>query len=284
MSKLVSQSQTGLATCDAHLLIVEDNVVNQRVATRMLEKLGCRVDVAVNGQEAVEATARGGYDLVFMDCQMPVMDGYDATRSIRQREKQSGQHLPIIAMTANAMPGDREKCLDAGMDDYLSKPVDPDRLLAMLRQWLPEPSSQSSGAATGQELNDEVVDPSIIDADAFDALLALCDVDETPEILCEILEAFVDDTAMQLTALREAAALNDAGLIERSAHALKSSSSNVAALRMSELCLTLQTMGRSGTVDGAMVHIQQLEDEFATVREVFEQECLRRRAAHTGLA
>ncbi len=175
MSKLIAQSQAFLATYGTHLLIVEDNVVNQRVATRMLEKLGCHVDVAVNGQEAIEATAHGTYDLVFMDCQMPVMGGYEATRSIRLREGRTGLHLPIIAMTANAMPGDREKCLDAGMDDYLSKPVDHDRLLTLLQKWLPERSLPSNTQAEfetdSQETAGDAAGPPIIDADVFNDLL-----------------------------------------------------------------------------------------------------------------
>ena len=110
-------------------------MVNQKVAVRLLEKLGCRVDVAANGLEAVELLAELAYDLVFMDCQMPEMDGFEATRTIRQREASSGHHVPIIAMTANAMQGDSEQCLAAGMDDYLSKPVSFEALAAAARKW-----------------------------------------------------------------------------------------------------------------------------------------------------
>ena len=117
------------------MLVVEDNVVNQKVAVRLLEKLGCRVDVAANGLEAVELLAELAYDVVFMDCQMPEMDGFEATRTIRQREASSGHHVPIIAMTANAMQGDSEQCLAAGMDDYLSKPVSFEALAAAARKW-----------------------------------------------------------------------------------------------------------------------------------------------------
>ena len=117
------------------VLVAEDNVVNQKVAVRLLEKLGCQVDVVANGLEALEALAQCPYDLVLMDCQMPEMDGYAATAAIRVREQQTGRHIPIVAMTANAMQGDRESCLDAGMDDYVSKPVQSSAMLAMIRKW-----------------------------------------------------------------------------------------------------------------------------------------------------
>jgi CheY-like chemotaxis protein len=129
--------------------VVEDNVVNQKVAVRLLEKLGCRVDVAANGLEAVGLLAELAYDVVFMDRQMPEMDGFEATRTIRQREASSGLHVPIIAMTANAMQGDSELCLAAGMDDYLSKPVSFQALATAARKWaVASPQRPSQAFAT----------------------------------------------------------------------------------------------------------------------------------------
>ena len=126
-----------------HLLVVEDNVVNQRVAVRMLEMQGHRVDLVANGEEAVRAVSQGRYDAVFMDCQMPIMDGYDATRAIRAAEGPI-RHTPIIAMTAGALLGDAEKCLSAGMDDYLAKPVDFDELILKVHRWVPPRSDAPS--------------------------------------------------------------------------------------------------------------------------------------------
>ncbi len=126
------------------VLLAEDSEVTQKVAARMLEQFGCRVDVVSNGHEAVEAMSRLPYDCIFMDCQMPEMDGYEATAAIRVQEADSGGHVPIIAMTANAMQGDRERCLEAGMDDYVSKPVRSAKLAPMLEKWAPSPVDVSS--------------------------------------------------------------------------------------------------------------------------------------------
>lgn len=142
-----------VTTSDGHLgqvLVVEDNLINQRVSQAMLQRLGFKVDIANNGEEGVAKWASGDYDAIIMDCQMPVLDGYSATEQIRQREQEEGhlgrRRMPIIALTAHCMPYDRQKCLDSGMDDYLTKPVAVGDLGATLLRWIshPEPELAAS--------------------------------------------------------------------------------------------------------------------------------------------
>jgi len=136
-----SEPRPAIERMDARVLIAEDNPTNQRVAQRLLQNLGYQTDIAADGREAVEAMRRGGYDLVLMDCQMPEMDGFAATAAIRRLEAGTGRRMPIIALTANALDGEREQCLEKGMDDYLSKPVRKDRLSEMLGRWIPKRQS-----------------------------------------------------------------------------------------------------------------------------------------------
>jgi CheY-like chemotaxis protein/HPt (histidine-containing phosphotransfer) domain-containing protein len=260
----------------ARVLVVEDNVVNQQVAQRLLAKLGCRVDVAANGQEAVTVLARLAYDVVLMDCQMPEMDGFTATAAIREREAATGQHVPIIAMTANAMQGDRERCLAAGMDDYISKPVQADELVATLRKWILSPAAAavSPPMVTAEPAPagiSEASSPALNPA-AFAALKGLGG-DDDPTFLLGIIEQFVQDASIHLATIHVAAGTGDAAALERAAHTLKSTSASMGALRMAALCHALQELGRAGSVAEAMGPIEQLVSEFERVRQALAQEC-----------
>jgi signal transduction histidine kinase/DNA-binding response OmpR family regulator/HPt (histidine-containing phosphotransfer) domain-containing protein len=261
----------------ARVLVVEDNVINQKVAVRLLEKLGCRVDVAANGCEAVNMLAQLAYDVIFMDCQMPEMDGFAATAAIRQHEASTGQHVLIIAMTANAMQGDRERCLAAGMDDYISKPVTLGDLAPRLQQWtLPttEAASRSGAIATAvpEPTDTSVAQSPALNPEVFAVLKALGG-DADPMFLLVVVEQFVRDAAAYITTLHVAADTGDTMALEQAAHTLKSTSATIGALGMSALCCELQGLGRAGTVTGAATYIAQLMDEFERVRQALAQAC-----------
>jgi CheY-like chemotaxis protein/HPt (histidine-containing phosphotransfer) domain-containing protein len=222
------------------------------VAVHMLRRFGAQADVAANGLEAVEALSRIRYDLVLMDCQMPEMDGYAATRAIRDAEAASGLRTPIVAMTANAMQGDREKCLQAGMDDYLAKPVKGAELKAMLDRWL----------ARGEGSTE-----SPLDAARF-ATLREVDAEGSDGFLQELIAKFVDEEApSRLHALRQSVTAADAVALARAAHSLKGSAGTLGATGMVSLCLQIEARGKAGSLEGAAGLLDRLEAEFRRVRE-----------------
>ena len=230
----------------ARVLVVEDNVFNQRVAAEMLRKLGCRVDVAANGREAVDMIQTFPYDLVFMDCQMPEMDGYEATAEIRLLEPQI-KHVPIIAMTANAMQGDRERCLDAGMDDYVSKPVRMDYLTGVLNKYLERPG--------------QLEDSGAINAKVFNSLWEILG-DEAPELT----RAYINETAGLLSVMKQALDRSDWADVEKSAHTLKGSSATIGAGELAEICQQLQASVQAQNLGRASERLMELENRFALVK------------------
>jgi len=236
---------------DARVLLVEDNVVNQQVASRLLAAFGLNAQIAVNGLVAVERAKSEPFDLVFMDCQMPLMDGYQAARAIREWEREAGRpRIPIVAMTANAMQGDREKCLEAGMDDYVAKPVKRDSLSAALSRWLtgrlsPESSMRESDKGVGDEL---------LDMAAFEQLRELFDGDPTP-----VIESYFQDSADQLDVMANAIAQTDLAVLDRSAHSLKASSRSVGALVVARIAADIETLARdSGSLEDAKALVASL--------------------------
>ena len=252
---------------DARVLVAEDNIVNQKVAQRMLEKLGCQVQVVANGKEAVEILELIHFDLVFMDCQMPQMDGYEATAEIRQRESGS-RHIPIIAFTAHTMRGDRERCLAAGMDDYIPKPVKSADLRRVLQEWQGR-ATAAPPAEQGPEENKE--SEASVDQAVLDRLRELNE-DGEPDIVTELIDLFLRDTPPRLAALKDAIQEGDAQALSQTAHTLKGSSSNMGATRLAALNAELQSKASDGALKDASRLLAQLDNEFERVRHVLESE------------
>ncbi len=253
------------------VLLAEDNLVNRELAAAMLEAVDLEVVLAADGREAVEAVAKGGIDLVLMDCQMPEMDGFEATRAIRAAEAPGTTRLPIVALTANAMEGDRERCLGCGMDDYLSKPFKSPQLYLILARWLPagEPRPKRTEP-----------DPAPIRSAALAAAAKTLEINAIAQIraaggtdadrlLEKVLRLYCDSVPQMLKSMQEAAGKGDCVALQRAAHALKSSSHNVGALRFAQLCRDLETAARSGQI--RFDRLAALEFEFDSVRRALER-------------
>jgi CheY-like chemotaxis protein len=237
------------AQLDATILVVEDNPVNQELAAHMLQHLGCRATVARNGREAVSMTENTAYDAVLMDCQMPEMDGFEATATIRQREasQRAERRLPIVALTAGAVEGDRDKCLAAGMNDYLSKPFSLDQLEEVLRRWLPAvPSTKPH-----------------VDAQVIESMLVLGGGGR--DLLAKMIELFVRDAPERLAAIRQSMGRGDARAVAAAAHAFKSSSANLGAAALSEMCKRLERECGGGALAASQPLVEAIEGEYAYV-------------------
>jgi PAS domain S-box-containing protein len=247
-----SRAPTGTTGPRGRLLLVEDNPTNQLVATRMLAKLGYEVDVANNGREAVEVAEGPAYQAILMDCQMPEMDGYQATAAIRRHEGDA-RHTPIIAMTAAAMEGDREVCLAAGMDDYVSKPVRAEALAAILDHWIVDTAESAD------------VDGNVIDAERFGEVRDLDDGDG--EVLRELVAAFLDDASTQVARLHDAAAEGDPEVIERLAHGLKGASASMGAVGLAALCAHVESLARGRIIADVPALADELDVELRRVRD-----------------
>ncbi len=256
---------------EGRVLLVEDNSVNQQVTLGMLEAIGCQADAVGDGVEALEAIARERYDLVLMDCQMPVMDGYEATRVLRDRERASGEgHLPVVALTANALPGDSNRCLNAGMDDYLSKPFTIQKLHGVAAKWIrrdeaPEPGGDLS---TPQDPAGAAHDKSSpIDQAVLDGIRVL-DSNGAKGLLGKVLSLFLSDSPKLVEEILSAAGKGERESVRRAAHTLKSSSANVGATNLSTLCRKVEEMAREGKMPGSGDPVLAiLEGEYRSVRE-----------------
>ncbi len=252
------------------ILLAEDNAVNQKVALRLLKKMGYRADVAANGLEVLEALERQPYDVVLMDVQMPEMDGLEASRRICERWSE-GQRPRIIAMTASAMQGDRERCLAAGMDDYISKPVRVEELINALRRCQPAPQKSNKNGASGQsaDLNQHAPAAPVIDHKVLDQLREMLEED-APGVVEELIEIFLDDTPRLLAKLRQAMASEDTKGVALAAHTLKSSSAHLGAMTLSALCEELEATGQAGSMEGVAEKVAQVEAEYERVKTALE--------------
>ena len=248
----------------------------------MLETLHCTTTGVENGIRALECLDEHSFDLILMDCQMPEMDGFTATKVIRKRERSGDDktHIPIIALTANAMAGDRERCLEAGMDDYLSKPLSLEALTTTLQQWLPaqrqnqeEPAVVEVAEATEAQVT--VKDPGRINPQALNNIRALSGGEA---LLARVIIAWLDEAPLTLAALREAVARKDADVVQAQAHKFKSSNANLGAEHLADLCLQLELLGREGQVDNTVRRLVEIEAEYEHVARVLNTEYLRKLA------
>ncbi|MCB1891086.1 MAG: response regulator [Rhodocyclaceae bacterium] len=256
-----------------HVLLAEDNAVNEVVAGAMLESFGLRVSVAQNGRQALEAVAAQAFDVVLMDCQMPEMDGFEAARRIRRREAEKGvpaaARQTIVAVTANAIEGDRERCLAAGMDDYLSKPFSKADLHALLSRWLaagkPAAADHSAPVPVGHaDVREEAVDADTIDETVLDRLAALQRPGKVG-VVEQVVGLYLDDSGRALVTLREALSRHDLAAATQHAHNLKSSSGHVGATGLSTHFAALERAARAGDADRAASLLPAAEAGYAQV-------------------
>jgi PAS domain S-box-containing protein len=239
----------------ARILLAEDNVTNQQVALGILGRLGLHADAVANGEEALRAVATIPYDLVFMDVQMPHMDGLEATAQIR---KTRGSALPIIAMTAHAMQGDRDRCFEAGMNDYITKPISPQALIEALEKWLPNAPAASAPAQEPQTA-------------VFDKAAMLARLMDDAQLARIVAEGFVKNIPEQIAALRSCLDAGDLAAAGRQAHTIKGASANVSGERLRAVASAVETAANAGQLDAVKNRVPELEAEFSRLKVAMEK-------------
>ncbi|MFH2059672.1 MAG: response regulator [Pseudomonadota bacterium] len=244
------------------VLLVEDNITNQKSQKWLLEKFGCIVDIASNGKESIQMVNKFDYNIIFMDLQMPEMDGYKATELIRKEENNS-THIPIIAMTANAMTGDREKCIETGMDDYLSKPVNNDELLKKLYMWSNSAHNEKNNG--GKKISDPSKETSRI---VFDYKNALEIYENDYEILKEIISCYLEDVPVNLENLKKAFEIKDHSTLNHIAHSLKGGASYIGAEQVRMIALKIEKKAKINDLN----HINELIKKLGVEIKLFENE------------
>jgi len=241
------------ASSEFAILLAEDNLINQKVARRLLKDMGYRVEVAANGEEAVRMVRESRYDAVLMDCQMPGMDGYSAAAEIRRGEN-GARRIPIIAMTAHVFTGDRDKCLAAGMDDYLTKPIQPEILRQTIEKWIGNVEERAGAADCGR------------DRDIFDRTALEERAEYDPALMAELIHLFLSDTPGRLAAMRKSAGQGDACMVEEEAHRLKGASANMALEQIRSAAIALEQAARTNAVPAMLRELDRLDRAFERAR------------------
>jgi CheY-like chemotaxis protein/HPt (histidine-containing phosphotransfer) domain-containing protein len=261
-----SRRRIGRSERSLHLLLTEDNAVNQKLAVRLLEKRGHSVVVANNGKEALGALQGEEFDVVLMDVQMPEMDGFEATEAIRAQERQTGGHIPIVAMTAHAMKGDRERCLEVGMDDYVSKPLQPSDLFEAVEH-LAQPTEQKRGKPlTKQKLVSQQEEASI-----FDRAAAMQIVGGDKDLIREVIDIFLNaECPALMTKICTAIEQGDTESLNRAAHSLKGAASNLAARATVDAAYQLELIGETNDLSAAGPAYDSLEQALMELQRELE--------------
>jgi CheY-like chemotaxis protein/HPt (histidine-containing phosphotransfer) domain-containing protein len=254
-----------------HILLADDYPTNQQVANRHLTKAGFLVDIADDGQQALDAYKRSSYDLIIMDIEMPHMDGFTATKAIREIEERllgdgihrSPGHIPIIAMTGHAIEGFRERCLDAGMDDFITKPVFRDDLIAIVKKWLPSSSIEEAAHKISDKNTMRHRGSSTDEANPpLDINRALDEFDGDRVLLMKLINGFIGIVRGQINIIRKAISEGDMEIVRSEAHSIKGGAANLTAMDLSQIALGLEKMAKTGTNDGSMDVLNRLEQEF----------------------
>jgi two-component system sensor histidine kinase/response regulator len=255
-SRLITRHSLKETSKRLRILLAEDNPVNSELALRVLSKRGHSVVVAGSGRLALEALEKQAFDLVLMDVQMPEMDGFEATATIRQNEAITGTRIPIIAMTAHAMKGDRERCLHAGMDAYISKPIQVNELLKMI-----ESLAGGAGSVEGTKEAESAV---------MDRSLALARVDGDESLLADLAKLFCEESPAMMAAIEEAVSAKDSERLQRAAHSLKGAAATLSAQKAFEAALSLERLGRSGDLSQVEKAYALLEMQVQRLQSVLE--------------
>jgi PAS domain S-box-containing protein len=249
---------------NVRVLLVEDNAINQRVAQGLLQKIGITADVANNGLEAIEALEKKEYDLVLMDVQMPEMDGLEATKNIRNKESSVLNHdIPIIALTAHAMKGDKEHCKEAGMNDYLSKPINPKSLVRIIEKW--------SGLSTENEIPDKSLSKNIVEPVIFDKDSFLYNVMDDIEMARQIIEIFNRNMPIQLSALKEAIDKMNKDEVIMKAHSIKGSAVSVGGMALSEIASKIEHETSEKNMENIKTDLEELEKQYDLLVETLKE-------------